>query len=225
MVSLQERCNYLYNTQMEITDHKTKIAQIKAWLGTGSINIFGLPFAGKDTHCRELADLFGGVVIGGGDILRSKTTPSHVQEHIAKGALAPTDEFRRIVLPYFSRNEFKDKPLILSSVGRWHGEEAGVLESTAESGHPLRVVICLKITVSEVRQRWKVAQGLKDRGERSDDAEHVLDNRIEEFQSKTVPVIEFYKGQGMLIEIDGMPARADVLKAILDQLALRSNQA
>lgn len=222
MVNLQERCNYLYNTQMEINGYETKITQIKEWLGTGSINIFGLPFAGKDTHCRELADLFDGVVIGGGDILRSKATPSHVREHIAKGALAPTDEFRRIVLPYFSRNEFKDKPLVLSSVGRWHGEEPAVLESTAESGHPMRAVICLEITISEVRQRWKIAQDLKDRGERSDDADHVLDNRIEEFQSKTMPVIEFYRNQGMLIEIDGMPARAEVLKAILDQLALRA---
>lgn len=213
-----------YNAQMEVIGFENKIEQIKTWLGAGSINFFGLPFAGKDTHCNELAELLGGVVIGGGDILRSKDTPSHVLEHIDKGSLAPTDEYLRIVLPYFSRKEFKGKPLILSSVGRWHGEEAGVLEATAESGHPLRLVIHLEISVDEVRRRWRTAQNLKDRGERLDDAEHVLNNRLEEFNTKTLPVIEFYKDQGMLIEIDGMPERADVLKDILDQLAMRANQ-
>lgn len=207
---------------MEISADKIKIAKIKAWLGTGSINIFGLPFAGKDTHCRELANLFGGVVIGGGDILRSQPTSSHVREHIAKGALAPTEEYMRIILPYFARAEFKGKPLILSSVGRWHGEEAGVLEATAESGHPLLVVIHLTINHGEVRRRWQTAQKLQDRGARRDNAEHVLDTRLKEFSTKTMPVLEFYKYQGMLIEVDGMPPREDVLQSIIQQLAPRS---
>ncbi len=207
---------------MGIPGYETKITQIKTWLGSGALNIFGLPFAGKDTHARELASIFDGVVIGGGDILRSKHTPSHVQEHIKSGALAPTDEYLRIVLPYFSRKELIGKPLILSSVGRWHGEEAGVLEATAESGHPLRQVIYLEISDDEMRRRWQAAQELKDRGERRDDAEHVLDTRLEEFRSKTMPVLDFYKDQGMLIETDGMPGRQEVLHAIIDQLYLRA---
>jgi adenylate kinase len=209
---------------MKVTGYETKISQIKAWLKTGSINVFGMPFAGKDTHCRELADLLDGVVVGSGDILRSKDTPSHIQEHIAKGFLAPMEEFLSIMLPYFSRQEFRGKPLILSSVGRWHGEEAGVLEASAESGHPLLVVIYLKITIEEMRQRWSIAQHTGDRGARDDDAEHILDTRLEEFETKTKPVIEFYRDQGMLIEIDGMKPKEQVLKNILDKLALHARR-
>jgi len=207
---------------MESLGSDTKIESIKNWLGTGSINIFGLPFAGKDTHCRELAELFGGVVIGGGDILRSTGTPRHIQDHIARGSLAPTEDYMKIVLPYFAREEFKNKPLILSSVGRWHGEEAGILEATGQSGHSLLAVIHLAITTDEVRRRWQNAQQIKDRGVRDDDAKHILDTRLQEFKTKTLPAIKFYKDQGMLIEINGMEDKKAVLKAILEELFRRA---
>ena len=44
----------------------TDIEIITQWLGTGAINIFGLPFAGKDTHGHRLAELFGASIMGGG---------------------------------------------------------------------------------------------------------------------------------------------------------------
>jgi adenylate kinase len=207
---------------MKIAGYETKIQDIKAWLKTGSINIFGLPFAGKDTHGRELAKLLDGVFISSGDIFRSKDSPLHLQEHIGKGLLAPTEEFLNIVLPYFLKAEFKQKPLILSSVGRWHGEEAGVLEATAESGHPLLVVIYIKITIDEMVHRRQASELLGDRGKREDDAEHIIATRLEEFETKTKPVISFYKDQGMLIEIDGLKSRDMVKKDILDNLALRA---
>jgi len=37
-----------------------KIVAIKKWLGTGSINIFGLPMSGKDTMGIRLAEALGG---------------------------------------------------------------------------------------------------------------------------------------------------------------------
>ena len=32
-----------------------KLAMIKSWLGTGSLNVFGLPMSGKDTVGERLA--------------------------------------------------------------------------------------------------------------------------------------------------------------------------
>jgi adenylate kinase len=210
---------------MERPTSAQKIKTIKDWLGTGSINLFGMPFAGKDTHGRELAESFGGVLIGGGDIIRSSKELAHIKEHVDSGALAPTEEYLRIILPYFERPEFKDKPLILSSVGRWHGEEAGVLEATAASGHPLLAVIFLKIDHEELIRRWKAAEHVGDRGQRHDDAEHVLDKRLDEFRTKTIPVIDFYRDQGMLIEVDGMAPQDEVSQLIIDQLWLRARSA
>ena len=104
-----------------------QIEKIAEWLGSGSINIFGMPFAGKDTQGELLATALDAVRLSGGEILRNSVIPPHVQEAIDAGNLAPTDEYIDIVLPYLSKQEFAGKPLILSSVGRWKGEEGGVI--------------------------------------------------------------------------------------------------
>jgi cytidylate kinase len=48
-----------------------KIEIIKNWLGTGSINVFGLPFSGKDTVGIRLAELLGAKFLSSGLILRA----------------------------------------------------------------------------------------------------------------------------------------------------------
>jgi adenylate kinase len=210
---------------------KNQIKKIKTWLGAGSINIFGIPFAGKDTQGKRLAELFGGVLLGGGDILRGSVIPEHIQEDVAAGRLIPTDDYLQIVLPYLSQEDFKGKPLILSSVGRWHGEEAGVLEATAAADHPLRIVIYLHVKEGEERKRWQISQSTQDRGTRVDDSEDILLTRLEEFKTKTIPVINFYRDEGMVIEINGNQSpeqvTADIISAlnerIREQEALQSD--
>jgi adenylate kinase len=197
---------------------ESEIEKIKKWLGSGSINIFGLPFAGKDTHGRELSKLLEAPLIGGGEIIRSTLAPKHMKDHIATGQLSPTDEYLALVLPYLSQNKFADKPLILSSVGRWFGEHIPVRTAAADSGHPIKAVIFLDIDSSELHKRWEASLKLMDRGSRHDDAEHVLDTRIHEFQTKTLPVIDFYRQQDLLIEIDGKPEKSLVSQTIISKL-------
>jgi adenylate kinase len=203
---------------MEEVTQTEQIVQIKAWLGAGAINVLGVPFAGKDTVCDKLAELFGGVVVSSGQIFRSKVAASHVQKEMATGVLLPSDEFFKTILPYFSQASLKAKPLILSSVGKRHGEEAKVQEALATADHPLRAVIYLNIDAAEAHKRWEAAQHIGDRGQRDDDAEHVLETRLQVFTAQTVPVIDFYRDQGLLLEVDGEQSREGVLRDILAQL-------
>ena len=48
-----------------------KIETIKEWLGTGSINIFGLPMSGKDTQGIKLAEALGAKFLSSGLIIRA----------------------------------------------------------------------------------------------------------------------------------------------------------
>jgi adenylate kinase len=191
-----------------------QIDEIRAWLGSGSINIFGLPFSGKDTHGSELARFFGAPMFGGGDILRSDVSPQHVKDIIATGELAPTNDYLAIVLPYLSQDIFVDKPLILSSLGRWYGEEKAVMEAADASGHPMKAVLYLDITAEEAYRRWQSAE----RGRLDDAAEHILEKRFDEFKIKTLPVIEFYRKKNLLIDVDGMPPKDEVTKTIIQKL-------
>lgn len=195
-----------------------ELSTIQKWLGTGAINIFGLPFAGKDTHGHKLAALFDASIMGGGDILRNSVIPPHVRELIDSGRLAPIDDYIRIVTPYLSRDEFADRPLILSSVGRWHGEEPGVMGAAEAAGHPIKAVVYLQVSEATAHERFLASREDEFRGVRTDDAEHIIETRFKEFNSKTLPVIEYYRDQGLLVEVDGNPPKDVVHQNILHKL-------
>jgi adenylate kinase len=203
---------------MEAELDKTKINAIKQWLGSGSINIFGTPYAGKDTQGERLAELFNAPLLGGGEILRNSVIPPDVKETMERGGLIPTNDYIRIVLPYLSQPALNNKPLILSSVGRWHGEEEAVLGATNEAGHPIKAVIFLDLDEDDVRKRWEAAQQQQDRAGRIDDAAERIDTRLSEFKNKTLPVIDHYKQSELLITLDGRLNKDEVTKQIIDSL-------
>ncbi len=199
---------------------------LKQWIGTGSINVFGLPFSGKDTVGVRLAETLGAKFLSSGLILRAaEKEDSTLAKVISAGDLAPTETFRSIILPYFSRAELTNYPLVLSSVGRWSGEEGPVMEAAQAGGHEIKATILLNISEEEARKRWEVAKELGDRGERSDDRERsVLDNRIAEFVQKTMPVINTYHQMGILIPIKAMGTRDEVFAEVIDELAKFATQ-
>ena len=195
-----------------------KIAKIKKWLGSGSINIFGRPFAGKDAQGIRLAKLFDGNLVGGGEILRGSAMPNHIKEYMRTGKLIPTNDYVDIVLPYLSQPNFKGKPLLLSSVGRWHGEEDGVVKSLDDSNHPLKAVVFLDISNDESYTRWLAREVNNDRSKRHDDTKEILDIRFSEFEQKTLPVFDYYNKLGILISVNGKQSRDDVTKDIIEKL-------
>ena len=201
-------------------DYDQKIERIKQWLGTGSINIFGRPFAGKDTQAERIAQLLGGVQLGGGHILRNSSIPDNTKAIMETGALIPSDAYVDIVLPYLSSDEFSNRPLILSSVGRMDGEQHGVIQATHAAHHPLKAVIYLDIDEDTVHHRWHVLHTINQRGrEREDDSLHLLDTRLEWFRMHTLPVIKYYRENGLCIDIDGHHSEDDVTVLIVDMLA------
>ena len=195
-----------------------KISTIKNWLGTGSINIFGLPMSGKDTQGIKLAEALDAKFLSSGLIIRAKEkeTKQGYSEH---GALIPTNIFYEWVLPYFERPDLFNHPLVLSSIGRWSGEETEVMSIAAGAGHPIKAVILLDISESDVEKRFETAKTLNDRGERKDDNDiETFRTRLEEFRTKTKPVLEHYKDLGLLITINGNQSREAVFNELVEKL-------
>ncbi len=199
------------------------LSLIKKWLGAGSINVFGAPFAGKDTQCRVIAEKLEAATFGSGAIFREQSNNKKLQKAMSTGDLIPSDMFFEIILPYFQKSEFSGKPLILSSIGRWEGEESVIFDATKQSDHPTKAVVYLAISEEDIWKRHQEAKVLGDRQQRQDDkSDDILRNRINEFNIKTLPVIEFYRQKGLLIEIDGTQTRQQVTDQILEKLLERA---
>ena len=202
---------------------ENKIETIKKWLGTGSINIFGLPMSGKDTQGIKLAEALDAKFLSSGMIIRAMEKETD-QNLTGSGNLIPTNVFYEWVLPYFERSDLFSYPLILSSIGRWQGEENQVMSVAAGAGHEIKAAIVLNISEADVEQRFIAAKELNDRGQRQDDDDiAVFRNRLQEFRTKTLPVLKHYKELGLLIEVNGDQSREAVFAEIIDCLSSRAN--
>ena len=201
-----------------------QIDLIKEWLGTGSINIFGLPMSGKDTQGIRLAEALGAKFLSSGMIIRAMEQETK-QNLTGEGNLIPTNVFYEWVLPYFERRDLYHYPLILSSIGRWQGEEDQVMSTASGAGHEIKAAIILNISEADVEQRFHAAKVLADRGEREDDKDlEVFRVRIKEFREKTLPVLQHYKTLGLLVEVNGDQPREAVFNEIVEKLYRRTSQ-
>lgn len=195
-----------------------KIKAIKTWLGTGSINIFGLPMSGKDTQGIRLAETLNAKFLSSGMIVRAKEAETN-QNLSGKGALIPTNVFYDWVLPYFEREDLRDFPLILSSIGRWYGEETVVMSAAAGAGHDIKAAVLLNISESDVVSRFEATKILDDRGGRADDKDlETFRTRLEEFRVKTMPVIQHYRDLDLLLTINGDQPRDEVFNELIETL-------
>lgn len=197
---------------------EAKIQQIKAWLGIGSINIFGLPMSGKDTVGVQLAEKLGAKFLSSGMIVRAMEQATG-QNITSNGKLMPSNVFYDWVLPYFEREELWKYPLVLSSIGRWSGEENEVMAVAKSSGHTIRAAVVLQLSDQDVVERWEAAKILGDRGLRPDDADpDIFQTRIREYHEKTLPVLKHYQELGLLVSVPANLPRERVLENTIDAL-------
>jgi len=195
-----------------------KLARIKSWLGTGSLNVFGLPMSGKDTVGERLAKDLDAKFLSSGIIIRAFEAEQN-QNMTGSGQLIPTNTFYDIILPYFSREEMKNDSLILSSVGRWAGEEDKIMEAAKNGGHEIKAVVLLDLTETDVKNRFEAAKELNDRGGRADDASiEIFETRIREFNKKTIPVLNHYDELKLLIRVPADGSRDEVYLSVIDKL-------
>lgn len=201
-----------------------KIEIIKRWLGDGAINIFGIQFSGKDTLGHSLAGALDANFLGSGDLVRAaaKTDKSAKIRQAAKdsesGILTPTDQFRELIVPHLKDPELADKPLVLSSVGRWIGEEQVVMQALHDGHHDLKAVIVMDISEAEVWRRWNEVKDTRNGGRADDIDESKVRRRLAEFDEKTRPVIAKYNQLGYAFTIDAEQSIEATFQTAIDGL-------
>ena len=94
-----------------------------------------------------------------------------------------------------------------------------MLETAKKSGHEIKAAVLLNISEADVISRLEKLQILNDRGLRQDDKDmNVFKNRLEEFRTKTMPVLEHYKKLGLLVNVNGDQSREEVFSEMVDKL-------
>jgi len=97
--------------------------------------------------------------------------------------------------------EAKTKGIIFDGFPRMMSQATMLDKVAAEMGMELSKFIYLKVGVDEVIKRISLRS---ETGGRADDKDPVaVKNRLDVFSKESVPLLEYYKNNGKLVEIDG----------------------
>ena len=204
--------------------------------------LLGAPGAGKGTQADILTDQKGLAHVSSGDLLRAhrqqKTDLGQLaQSYMDRGDLVPDDVVIRMVLDKLSE-EMDGQGVVLDGFPRTAPQAEALDEALGGTGidKVLHVNVpedelvrrlsnryicrgCLRpYTVESMGEPCKVCSG--ELYQREDDMPEAVRNRLQVYAAQTFPLIEYYVGQGKLVEVNGLQdvdaVTASVLQALED---------
>lgn len=176
------------------------------------IIFMGVAGAGKSVQGKLLAEHIGYQWLSTGEYLRANISGER-REEMMQGKLLNDQEIVDILKGFFTEIKDQNKCILDGFPRTLH--QAKWLLAEQDAGHvQITSVVYLKASKEIVRQRL-LARG------RADDTPEVLDNRFEEYERLTLPIIAWYKEQGVIVyEIDAERSVEEIRLDILAKLQL-----
>ncbi|HEU4370387.1 MAG TPA: adenylate kinase [Methylomirabilota bacterium] len=202
----------------------------------------GPPGAGKGTQARALALEWGVPQIATGEMLREAVaagTPlgREARRIMETGALVPDDVMIRLIAERLRQPDAQGG-FILDGFPRTIAQAEALNRLLKDLGHTLDAAVYFDVAEPELLRRltgrWLCRQcqtafhqdsapparaGVCDRcgGElyqRDDDSEATVRSRLEVYRRQTTPLLDYYRGRGLLTTIKGEGAVAAVRDAV-----------
>lgn len=189
---------------------------------TARLLLIGPPGAGKGTQAVELSKAYGIPAISTGDIFRANVaggTPLGVQAKafMDRGEYVPDSLTNDLVRDRLAQADAAEG-FLLDGYPRTLDQVRELDAMLEAAGTALDAVVLLTADTDEV-----VARLLKRATEqgRADDTEEVIRRRMEVYAEQTAPLIEVYGQRGLVAEVDGLGAIAEVTERIRAALKAR----
>ena len=179
--------------------------------------LLGPPGVGKGTQAKILVEQLSIPQLSTGDILRSaisNKTPLGIQAKtiVDRGDLVSDEIVNGIVSERLDQEDCR-AGFVLDGFPRTIPQAEALDEMLTEKGMQLDAVV--EITADADVLVGRIAKRAKESGvARGDDNEDVLRNRLNVYREQTAPLVEFYRGKGLLKSVDGMQPVDEVTAAI-----------
>lgn len=183
--------------------------------------LIGPPGSGKGTQGARLAERLGLQHIATGDLLRKEVANGsvvgqQVSSYIERGELVPDEVIIDLVLPVVRAAVANGPGYLLDgfprSVEQAKLVRAIVDEEDASADH----AIYLDAPPAELVRR---ILGRAEVEGRSDDTADVIANRLQIFDDETRPLVDYYRGRGVLRVVDATRSPEEVTEEIVAALA------
>ncbi|MEI7596580.1 MAG: adenylate kinase [Bacteroidota bacterium] len=169
-----------------------------------NVILLGAPGSGKGTQAEKIIQRYDLVHLSTGDIFREEIKKGSAigllaKSYIDKGELIPDN----VVLKELYRRALmhkNSKGLIFDGFPRNEKQGAMLDLLLRKKKKPISLVVCLEVPEEELFIR--ILKRAKISG-RTDDTEEIIKNRLRIYRSETEPLMEYYKKQHKLIEVNG----------------------
>jgi adenylate kinase len=209
--------------------------------------MLGRQGAGKGTQCVRLSRHYVVPHISTGEMLRAAVRDGtalgrKAGELMAEGELVPDDLMIGIVDERLDHDDTTRRGYVLDGFPRTVGQAVALAEITA--ARPLDLVIDLDVAKDEVLERLASRRVCADCGtnysldrpprygwvcdncggdvvQRDDDKPAAIEKRLDEYERETAPLIDWYRGRGLLEVVDGLGTTDEVTQRLYDVIDRR----
>ena len=204
--------------------------------------ILGPPGAGKGTQAASIVDTYDVVHISTGDIFRENIKNAtelgkKAKSFMDRGELVPDEVVNEIVVDRLKKPDVAGG-FLLDGFPRTVNQAVSLDAALEAMDTKLDCVINIRVasellinravgrrvcpscgrTYHVTNQKPKVEGICDDDGseliQRADDTEETVKKRIDVYERQTSPLIDYYKAQGLLLDVDGSKGIDDVFKQI-----------
>ncbi len=209
------------------------------------IVLLGAPGAGKGTQCKRIVARYGLMHLSSGDILRRQRAAGtelgqKAQSYMDSGALVPDDIIVEMMAAAIRKTP--EAGFILDGFPRTVNQAVELDESLASSGQRIDAVLNLRVddpvvferltgrrscpqcgAVYHVKNLKPKVDGLCDNDgaeliQRSDDSREVVNNRLKTYRLQTKPVVDYYKKNNTVYDVDANKDADQVASFVFENL-------
>jgi adenylate kinase len=180
------------------------------------IVLFGPPGSGKGTLAKKLSEKYGMRHISTGDLVR-KSDDEEIKKVIESGGLLKDYQILRVLRKAIKKEDL-ESGIIFDGFPRTVSQAPKLDSLLGKKGVGLNYAIFLDVPEEIAKERIEKRGKEEDRKDDSDPK--VIEKRFEEYQEKTLPLVDFYERSRKLFKVDGSKGSEEVLKKVKNKLKL-----
>lgn len=188
-----------------------------------NIILFGPPGSGKGTQSEKLIEAYGLIHLSTGDILRREIAAQtalglEAKNMMDKGHLVPDAVVIGMISTALDSNP-QAKGFLFDGFPRTEAQSVALDELLAQKNTEIGVVLALEVGREELVKRL-LNRGLTS-GRSDDTNETIIGNRIEEYQTKTTVVANYYSKFGKVVHIKGEGTVDQIFSSLCSEIDKR----
>jgi len=186
-----------------------------------NVVIFGAPGSGKGTQSAYIAEKYGLEHLSTGDLLRAEQKNQSelaqlISSYTDQGNLVP-DELIISMLANVLDTVKNENGYIFDGFPRTTAQAEALKVMLAERGIQVSIMLDLEVCEEELIDRL-LKRGITSG--RPDDNYETIQKRIQVYQTKTAPVLDFYKKEGLATEIKGSGSMQEIFNRITAAISM-----